>query len=81
MYAECGFDRASSLKDDFEGEGNLSVNIKNLPSNDNFEIEEFILKKKKDSKKFDGGSDEKSEKSKISRPLSAKYKTSADQKN
>ena len=75
-YGDYGFDKAVSLS--VESGGNLSNRVHKMVSKDNEEIEDFINRKK--SKKIDNSVDEKSEKSKITRPMSAKYKT-ADQKN
>jgi len=75
-YADYAFEKAIDYSN--ESESNLSNRVKKLVSKDNEEIEDFITRKK--SKKIENSGDEKTENSKMSRPMSAIYKSS-DHKN
>lgn len=75
-YGDFAFDKAVEYSR--QSESNLSGNVNKVGLRENEEIEEFLTKKK--SRKIDNSGDERSEKSRMTRPMSAKYKT-ADQKN
>jgi hypothetical protein len=72
-YGDYAFDKAVEYSKD----SSLSKRVKKKFSDDNVEIEDFITRKK--SKKIDS-ENEKNDNTKMSRPMSAIYKSS-DQKN
>lgn len=69
-YANYAFDNLANYS--IENQAITSDGINKKISKENEEIEDFTIKKK--SKKLDSG-EEKAEKSKVTRPMSARYKT------